>query len=218
MAGSTAPPPRGARPGPPPNRTEQVPFDRRQGSFRPPRPYLPPPPTTSHGPYNSQWVNAPPRMQLPYGGSNFAPFAMNGMRGALDGIDHGYHPPPAHIQQGPSAPSMYSVRDGFPPREYQPYPPPPFSMQRLQQYPSNMDHMRPTLPIEQPFPPQYPTSNPQFYPPHFVQQHPYNGHSDAPSFVHPANGQYYANDHGPAGPHRGYPSAGALPGNQHWGN
>lgn len=237
MAGSTAPPSR-PRPGGPSNRPEMGGFDRRQGSFRPPpRTQFPPRPVFPHPANNPHWMNAPPRMQAPYAGrdSAYPAFEMAGMQGALNAIDHGYLDDSGRMHQGVPPPSWQGVPDSFPTHDFQPYPshPPPQSrpMPRFQQYSSTMDHMNPTLPIERPFPPQYP--DPHYYPPTFVQQHPYNMPSNGPSFAHrngpsfmPAgNGQYYANDPGLAGPLGVYRAPGPQaphPGDQHtyqhWGS
>jgi hypothetical protein len=234
-AGAALPVPR-PRTGGPPNRTEMGGFDRRQGPFRPPpRHQFPPRPMFPDPPSNPHWMNAPPRMQVPYqeAGSAYPASGWSQMRGALDAIDPGYLENSGRLQHGiPTAP-MYGLSGAVPlpeMQQYQPYPPPQSRvMPRFQQYQPSIDNRTPPQPIERAFPPQYPPQ--QFPPPNFVQQpqyfankHPNGpsfGHHNGPSFMHVGNGQYYANDLGPAGP----PGTYHIPGtraphsdNQHWGN
>jgi hypothetical protein len=195
-------------------------------------------------PSNLHWMNAPPRMQVPYqdAGSAYPASGWGHMRGALDAIDPGYLDDSGRLQHEVPTGPMYGLSGAVPlpeMQQYQPYPPPQSHvMPRFQQYRSSIDNTI-RQPIERTFPPQYPHQ--QFPSPNFVQQQQYSynthpngpsfGHQNGPSFMHVgngqyyandlANGQYYANDLGPAGPPGTYHIPGTRAphsGNQHWGN
>jgi hypothetical protein len=220
----TAPPPR-PRQGGPPNRIEQAPFDRQQGSFRPPpRTQVPPRPIFSQPSHNPHWMNAPPRMQVPYAGSDptLPSFGMTHMRRALDAIDHGYPGDSGRMHPGVPPVPVYGRPDAYPTHDFQSYSPYPPSqshpMPRFQQYHSNMDHMITALSIEQSLQTQYP--HPQYYPPTFAHPAQSYGPSfvqpNGPSFMRAPYAQYYANP-GTAGAQGGFPAPNSRQGDQQWG-